>query len=170
MQEYSIHRSQRRCHETDREFAPGEAYYSAVLSRGSELARWDVSRDAWNGPPEGTIGWWLNRNPKRETQKRTPAPAHVLLSTLEVLLEDARQSELAYFLALILIRRRILVDQEDLLMGDELESGNLVQEPTVLHLTHNATNRDFVVPICAPSLEQSQSLQLELMQLLFTDA
>lgn len=171
MQEYSIHRSQRRCHQTEREFAPGEPYYSAVLAKGSQLVRWDVARDAWQGPPDGTVGWWLNRNPKQENAKPKPAPAHVLLSTLEALLEDPAKAQLAYLLGLILIRKRVLTETdpdqrvEDSAQG--LESG---EDPPFLHLTHPPTNRDFVIPVCEPAIDQSPGLQHELMQLLFCEA
>ena len=173
MHEYSIHRSHRRCHATDREFAPGEAYYSAVLAKGSQLMRVDVAREAWKGPAEGTIGWWINRNPKKETSKRTPAPAHVLLATLDTLLDDPNQSQLAYLLALILIRRRVLVENPDSDPDDADgpdDSPDSRNAAPLLHLTHHATSRDFVIPVCEPSFEQSESLQQELLQVLFCES
>jgi hypothetical protein len=110
MQEYSIQRSQRRCQSTDRPFGPGESYYSAVLVRGGELRRMDMASDAWTGPPEGALGWWKCRVPEKRRGAPKPAPAHILLSALESLLEDGNQPILAYLLALLLVRRRILTE------------------------------------------------------------
>ena len=166
MQEYSIHRSQRRCQQTERAFAPGESYYSVVLARGSELVRLDLSRDVWNGPPEGTVGWWLSRMPTKAPGKPTPAPASVLIQTLETLLEDPSKQELAYFLALILVRRRILVEMDS---GIEESDESSTPHP-FLHLTHNASNRDFDVPICEPASDQLDLLQAALTELLFCEA
>ena len=166
MQEYSIHRSQRRCQQSDRAFAPGESYYSVVLARGIELVRLDLSRDVWNGPPEGAIGWWLSRMPTKAPGKPTPAPASVLLQALETLLEDPSKPELAYLLALILVRRRILIEKDT---GIE-ESDESAVPQSFLHLTHNATNRDFDVPICEPSPDQLTQLQDALTELLFCEA
>lgn len=166
MQEYSIHRSQRRCQQTDRAFVPGESYYSVVLARGSELIRMDLARDVWNGPPEGTVGWWLSRMPTKAPGKPTPAPAAVLIQTLETLLEDPSKQQLAYLLALILVRRRILVERNS---GIEESDESLTTHP-FLHLTHNATNRDFDIAICEPTPEQLDLLQAELTELLFCEA
>jgi len=167
MQEYSIQRSQRRCHESDRTFHPGERFYSVVLARGGDLKRIDVASDVWQGPPEGVIGWWANRMPEKTQEKLKPAPAHVLISALESLLEEGTQPELAYLLALLLIRRRILCEQQDLGVSEprdaDVASG-------LMHLTHHASNRDFVVPICEPPLDESQRYQDELTRLLFCEA
>lgn len=166
MQEYSIHRSQRRCQQTDRAFAPGESYYSVVLARGSELVRLDLSRDVWTGPPVGTVGWWLSRMPTKALGKPTPAPASVLIQALETLVEDPSQQELAYLLALTLVRRRILIERDSGIQ----ESDESPSPHPFLHLTHNATNRDFDIPICEPAADQLDLLQAALTELLFCEA
>ncbi len=155
----------RRCQKTDRTFAPGEDYFSVVFQRGSELVRWDLARDQWNGPPQGTIGWWTCKVPVKSNHKLTPAPVSVLLDTLGALAEEASKSELAYLLAVLLVRRRVLSNTTD---KEWLETEDANPED-VLHLTHPSTNRDFVVPICNPIPDRAQELQEELMSLLFCE-
>lgn len=167
MQEYTIARSNRRCHRTDREFAAGESYYSAVVAQGSSLVRQDFSKEAWDKDQiQGLVGWWLSRIPEKQSERAKPAPVHVLLSALEILLEDPLKGELAYLLTLLLIRRRVLSEP----VGYHLNSDELPEESSLLHLTHLGTNREFVVPVCQPQAQRMESLQQELIQLLFSEA
>lgn len=166
MQEYSIQRSQRRCQQTDRPFQPGESYYSAVMVRGGELRRIDLCVDAWGGPPEGTIGWWQSRAPEERKSPAKPAPTHVLLATLETLLMEGTQPVLTTMLALLLVRRRILSDPAFPL--SEIAKPVDFHE-TTLHLVHAPTHREFHVPICEPSLEDCDTYQDQLTQLLFSE-
>lgn len=166
MQEYSIQRSQRRCHKTDRPFLPGESYYSAVIARGGDLRRIDMSEEAWSGPPQGAIGWWQSRVPARHQGARQPAPTHVLLATLESLLEEGTQPELAYLLALLLIRRRVLSEPTASLVAD---LGPSDASPDVLHLVHGASKREFEVPVCEPLLDECDAYQDQLTDLLFCE-
>ncbi|MEI6527341.1 MAG: hypothetical protein WCP62_15025 [Planctomycetota bacterium] len=168
MQEYTIHRSNRRCHQSDRVFAPGECYYSAVVAQGSSLVRQDFSKEVWAGPPEQAVGWWTCQVPAKNPGKPKPAPAHVLLATLEALLDDPDPSkaELAYLLCLLLVRRRILIEPTSVKLDTDEQS----EESLVLHLTHTPTNRDFIVPVCHLDLQQIEQLQSELNQLLFSES
>jgi hypothetical protein len=166
MQEYTIHRSNRRCHRTDRALAPGECYYSAVVAQGSSLVRQDFCKEAWTDPPEQTVGWWSCQVPEKTPGKAKPAPTHVLLATLEALLEDPGKADLAYLLCLLLVRRRILSEPTSMKLDSEIPPEELL----VLHLTHSPTNRDFSIPVCDLDLEQSELLEAELNQLLFSES
>ena len=114
------------------------------------------------------------RVPQKNPGKPKPAPAHVLLATLEVLLEDPAKSELAYLLSLLLIRRRILVEPSKIPIDEQeeakAEGEDSEEESPLLHLTHPPSNRDFVVPKSIIDLQQSQALQEELNQLLFSES
>ncbi len=166
MQEYTIQRSNRRCQQTDRVFAPGERYYSAVVTQGSSLIRQDFSKEAWAGPPQQTVGWWTCQVPTTNPGKPKLAPTHVLLATLEALLDDPSKAELAYLLCLLLVRRRILTEPPKVKLEEEDSS----EDSLVLHLTHTPTNRDFIVPVCHLDLQESEHLQSELNQLLFSES
>lgn len=166
MQEYTIHRSNRRCQVTERVFAPGEVYYSAVVAQGSSLSRQDFSKEVWSGPPSEAVGWWTCQVPAKSPGKPKPAPSHVLLATLETLLEDPSRSEIAYLLCLLLVRRRILSEPSSV----KLDLEQPAEDSLVLHLTHTPTNRDFIVPVCHLDLQESENLQSELNQLLFSES
>ena len=167
MQEYTIQRSNRRCHVSDREFVPGESYYSALIAQGSSLLRQDFSEEIWErNRPGGVVGWWVSTVPQKRLGRPKPAPVHVLLAALEVLLEDPLKGELTYLLTLLLIRRRVLSEP----IGLQLNSEEEPMDSSLLHLTHGGSNREFVVPICQPEVRRMESLQQELDQLLFSEA
>ena len=160
MQEFTIQRSSRKCHKGDRSFEPGERYYSAVLERGLELVRQDFSKEHWQGPPEKTVGWWVSQMPAKRTGKLTLAPTGVLLDALEKLCEQHVDGDLAYLLAVLLIRRRLLGEQPSDTPEDEVSS---------LHLTHSSSGREFIVPVHMPIPDRTESLHQKLVELLYCE-
>lgn len=171
MQEYSIQRSGRRCHQTDRPFGPGESFYSAVLVRGGELRRVDMSAEVWKGPPAGAIGWWQSRVPEDKKSSLKPAPSHVLLSALESLLIEGTQPVLATMLALLMVRRRILSEQVAPLSqyADPTDAELADESPKTIHLVHASSKREFHVPMCEPPLDECSTYQDQLTRLLFVE-
>lgn len=160
MQEFSIQRSSRKCHKGDRPFEPGERYYSAVLERGRELVRQDFSREHWQGPSENTVGWWVSQMPAKRTGKLTLAPTLVLLDALEKLCEQPEDSDLAYLLAVLLIRRRLLTEQQIEPTEDD---------PNHLHLNHSSNGREFLVPVSIPTPDRVETLHQKLIELLYCE-
>lgn len=131
--DYKVGRCSRRCHLLDRPLVAGEWYYSVVTEGDEEesLERIDISAQAWQGPPEGTVGWWKSRMPQAGPRKLKLAPDPVLIDLLkesaplsdnqsDELRDDTMSAEepssprspiskeLRYLLALMLIRRRIV--------------------------------------------------------------
>lgn len=160
MQEYTIQRSTRRCHQGDRPFEPGERYFSVVLQRGSELVRHDYSKEHWQGPPEKAVGWWISQMPAKRTGKLILAPTLVLLDALEKLSEQPDAGDLAYLLAVLLIRRRLL---------SEDPTDTPEDEPSHLHLTHSSNGREFVVPVHTPTPDRAEYLHQKLIDLLYCE-
>ena len=160
MQEFSIQRSSRKCHKGDRALEAGERYYSVVLQRGSELVRQDFSNEHWTGPPEDAVGWWVSQMPAKRTGKLTLAPTLVLLDALEKLCEQPEDSELAYLLAVLLIRRRLLTEQAS--DQSEVDSSHL-------QLTHSANGREFLVPVNMPNPDHIENLHQKLIDLLYCE-
>jgi len=132
-----------------------------VLQKGGELVRQDYGDGHWIGPPEGAVGWWVSQMPAKKTGKLTSAPTHVLLDTLERLCESPDDTELAFVLALLLVRRRALSD---------LDSESLGDEDPFLHLHASQDSREFTVRVCQPTQERAEKLQQLLIELLYCES
>jgi hypothetical protein len=102
------------CSQSGVKLLPGDVCYSAVVAKGSDWERIDYSRDAWQGPPEGAIGYWRSKVPAQAENKRRTLDPDALLRHFEQLCEDASpaQDKFRYVLALLLVQRRRLRIQE----------------------------------------------------------
>jgi hypothetical protein len=137
----------------------------------------DMASDAWTGPPEGALGWWKCRVPETRRGAPKPAPAHILLSALESLLEDGNQAILAYLLALLLVRRRIQTETSLLFAessdhevpGSDDAGSDDASAPNLLHLIHPPSQREFLVPVCEPALDTCQAYHDQFTRLLFSE-
>ncbi|MBX3422677.1 MAG: hypothetical protein KF752_14075 [Pirellulaceae bacterium] len=163
--DYPTTKCTRRCHVSNRPLSAGEQYISMLVPSGDELTRVDVASEQWQGPSQQAVGWWKCRMPTTQAGHLRPAPAEVLLDVLSDLLTRPAQSQLAYLLALLLVRRRILIEQELLeLSGPSTDDGSIWQ------LTHPVDGRQYQVPVALPpSGDQSHDLQEQLMKLLYTE-
>jgi hypothetical protein len=111
--EYEIERSAKSCAATGREFAPGEEFYSVLLTEGSDLKRCDYSIEAWHGPPEGSIGWWKSQMPGQQARRSHWAPNDMLLNFFDELAQQPDKQDMRYVLALLLVRRRVMRLEEE---------------------------------------------------------
>ena len=162
--DFTIGKCTRKCAVTGLPLAPGESFFSLVVGEGETLVRRDISAASWTGPPPGTVGWWRVRMPEVAVKKLQPAPVGVLLDTLTELLERPGAGALAYLLALLLCRRRVLVDEETA----EAEAG-AGQAGSFWQLTYAPDGRQWTVPVAAPSPNLLEALQSQLNSLLFTE-
>jgi hypothetical protein len=141
----------------------GEAFYSVVIAEGDHLARVDIALENWTGPPAGAVGWWRSSMPPEGARKLRPAPDSVLLETLTQLVERPDCESLAYLLALLLVRRRVLAE-------DEAWGAQATDEPSALwHLQHPVDGRQWSIPMTMPTADAVQGIQQELTRLLFTE-
>ena len=159
MQDFDFKRCTRKCDTTDREIEPGERYFSAIIDDGEEVIRKDFAEDQWSTPPEGCIGWWQSRVPVLEKGKIYWAPNPVLLAYFDALMSKPDQSNYAYVMALLLIRKRIL-QWKDSMVRAEVEF-MLVRNPK--------TKETLEVQVTNISPAQIQAIQDELAEQLFTD-
>ncbi len=111
--EYEIGRSAKACAATGREFAPGEEFYSVLLPAGKEWQRHDYSAAAWQGPPEGAIGWWKSQMPGQSARRAHWAPNDLLLNFFDELAQQTDKQDMRYVLALLLVRRRVMRLEEE---------------------------------------------------------
>ena len=72
--DYEVQRCTRHCCATGRELAPGEEFYSVLIAEGAELVRLDYAVEAWEGPPEGAVGWWKSQMPNPQRQRGCTGP------------------------------------------------------------------------------------------------
>ncbi len=156
--DYEVKRFTRHCAETGRELAPGEEFYSVLTAAGAELDRKDYSKEAWQGPPEGAVGWWKSQVPSADTKRMTWAPNDVMLQFFEELDEQPEKHDMRYVLALLLVRRRVL-------RLEESEEDRAGREVLVLYCPRrDATYR---VPAVVPEESRIEAIQDELARLLF---
>lgn len=161
--DFAFSRCTRRCYVSDRGLQPGEAFYSVILSDKDELKRVDIAADAWTSPPEGAVGWWRSKMPPAGAKKLKAAPDSILLDTLTQLLEQPESDALAYLLALLLVRRRVLTE-------DQAFDCQVTDEPQdCWHLQHPGDGRQWTVPVAMPSADKVECVQQELTKLLFTE-
>jgi len=157
--DFEVQRCTRRCHKTDREFKPGEEFYSALIADGAETVRRDYALDAWVGPPEGALACWKSRMPDPKASQMQWAPNDVMLHYFEQLAEQPEKADVRYVLALLLVRRRVL--RLDETVTDE------TGENLVLYCPKKETEQK--VPVREPGTARIEAIQNELAELLFGD-
>lgn len=173
---YEIERSVARCHATERDFAPGETFYSTLVPDGAAIRRHNYAPEAWEGPPEGSVGWWKARMPGRNAGKPKLAPNEVLLNLFEEWADDAKRQDSRYVLGLLLVRRRVLRLSETeglgLVDSDASQAGDTHQAETrqeMLQLDCPSNNKNYEIPVIPPTAERAAVLQDELNELLYAE-
>jgi hypothetical protein len=169
--DYEIHRSTRHCGKSGRELKPGETFYSVLMAAGSELMREDFAAEAWEGPPEGALGWWKSHVPSPDAKKLHWAPNDVMLDLFEQLADDRAQADLRYVLALLLIRRRVLrlEDTESgETTGEKADETSEAGETMVLYCPRRES--EYRIAAVPPTAERVSEIQQELARLLFANA
>ncbi len=161
MIDYEIQRCTRHCATTGRELQPGEVFYSTLTTDGPQVVRHDYAPEAWQGPPEGVLGWWKAHVPQRDARKLHWAPNDVMLELLESLEAQPDKQDMRYVLALLLIRRRVV-------RLEESEQDELSREVSVLYCPRRETT--YRVVTVMPTEERTAEIQEELARLLFASA
>jgi hypothetical protein len=161
MIDYEVQRCTRHCAATGRELQPGETFYSTLVTDGAQVVRHDYSPQAWQGPPEGVLGWWKARMPERDAKKLHWAPNDVMLELLESLETQPDKQDLRYVLALLLIRRRVV-------RLEDTQRDEMSREVSVLYCPRRETT--YRVVTVMPSEQRTAEIQEELARLLFANA
>jgi hypothetical protein len=161
MIDYEVQRCTRHCAASGRELEPGEAFYSTLTAEGAQVVRHDFAPEAWQGPPEGVLGWWKSQMPARNAKKLHWAPNDVMLELLESLEAQPDKWDMRYVLALLLIRRRVV-------RMEETEKDAAGQEVSVLYCPRRDTT--YRVATAMPGEQRTAEIQEELARLLFANA
>lgn len=159
MLEFEVQRFTRRCAAQDRELQPGEVFFSVLVPQGDSVQRLDYCRQAWHGPPDNALGWWQARVPDPVTRKVQWAPNTVMLDYFLRLVDDSTRQDLRYVLTLLLIRRRIL-------RQEEIESGPDGSELLKVYCARSESH--YVVPVVLPEPERATEIQQEIAKILLS--
>lgn len=156
--DYEIQRCTRRCAVTDRELKPGETFYAVLVAENATLTRHDYSPEAWQGPPEGAVGWWKSQVPSPDARRMHWAPNDVMLQLFDELEHQPERQDMRYVLALLLVRRRVMRLEEEARQEDGSET-------LVLYCPRRETT--YQVPAVMPDESRINEIQQELSGLLF---
>ncbi len=160
MIDFDFRRSARQCSLTGQPLERGAEFYSVLVEQDDgSLARQDISAAAWQGPPEDCVGWWRSRLPSLEKGKVYWAPNEVLLSVFQHSLGAPGQSDIAYVMALLLVRKRILQWRETIHREGR----------AYLRLHDPKQNLDLEVAEAELTPTRTAQIQAELAEKLFTD-
>jgi hypothetical protein len=157
MLDFDVQRFSRKCCQTEEWLQPGDMFYSALIAEGAEVVRKDYAAKSWQGPPEGTIGWWKSQVPDVHANKMNWAPNDVILHYFDQLEGNDAKLDMRYVLALLMIRRRIV----------RLEDMEQTEQHQVFVLYCPRKEREYRVLVVSPSEERVQEIQNELAELLF---
>jgi hypothetical protein len=126
--EYQFRPLGKTCAGTGRALSPGERCVSALVEKNGEVQRLDYSHEAWNGPPEGTIGVWKCQVPPAASITASRVDPERLLQFFEQLLEmgNPAHDRLIYVVALYLLQRRRLRLEGAMFDDDGVSRLNLI--------------------------------------------
>jgi hypothetical protein len=170
--EYKVGRCSRQCYHEKRPLKEGEWYYSVVLmSDDDDYQRRDYSSDAWEGPPEGSLGHWKCRMPIAGEKKLVLAPRAVLIDLLRQMESIPEQSKTRFLLALILLRRRFVrLCDGPTASKDPAEDPKDAPMVKVMHLEVVDDGSTIDVVECDIARSEAESLSESLSELLYCEA
>ena len=133
-------------------------FYSALIAEGAEVLRQDFAEDQWKGPPENSLGWWKSEVPDPKANRLHWAPNDVMLHYFKELQNQDHKRDVAYILALLMLRRRIF----------KLEASEVTAEGhEVMMVFCPRAEEEYQVPVCHPTEAEAAAIQHELAALLF---
>jgi hypothetical protein len=159
--DYDVQRFTRHCATSGRELAPGEEFYTALVVEGAEVRRLDFAIEAWQGPPERSLGWWKSRVPMPEARRPRMAPNEALLEVFVGLEGVAEKADMRLVLALLLVRRRVL-------RLEKQETDAAGRETLTLFCPRDEAT--YSVISVMPNEARAQEIQDELSRLLYAGA
>lgn len=162
--DFSIGQCARKCATSGRPLEPGEWYFSVLIGNDDEVIRKDIAASEWKEPPPNAIGWWRSQMPTLQAKKLRPAPNGVLLDTLSELINRPGKESLAYLLALLLCRRRVLQDE-----SGSADAENAGGDANVWTVSCPGDGRQWILPVAVPTEDVVEAVQAELHGLLFTE-
>lgn len=146
------------CAATNRPFVDGEQFYTLLFREGNGYRREDLSEEAWSARNENIrpFSFWKTRYEPPPPKPPEPLAKENAEELLRRLLTENTQANACYVLAVMLERKRVLKQ----IKTEMTESGSVL-------IYEHAKNGDvFIVPDAQLRLDQLESVQSEVAQLL----
>ena len=111
----------KQCTASGETFRPGETCWSVLREVDGKIVREDYSDNSWDGPPEKILGHWKCQIPESAEEARKVMDTDALLATFLQLTEspNTAQQDYLYVLALLLLRRKRLILEDNIEVDDE---------------------------------------------------
>src|SRR4029079_1923924 len=108
MTNYEIHGPARTCAASGRELRPGDKVFSVLWEEADRFVRKDYAAEAWPGPPNRAIAWWVGQIPETGRHAKPTINDDLLVDCFEHLADTTHASKLRfrYVVALLLMRRK----------------------------------------------------------------
>ncbi len=159
--DFEVRTCSRLCAQSGKAIGPGEVYFSVLAMQETEgetdTVRCEYSAESWQGPPEGSLGWWRSRVPVKD-EKPKLAPTEVMLNLFTALADKPEDQQFRYLLGLLLIRRRVLRREEAICD----QAGH---EVLTVYLPRRDQRLELVVD--EPNQEQAEKIQQRMIDLLY---
>ena len=157
--DFEVRTCSRCCAETGKAIQPGEVYFSVLEVQAAETIRRDYCAEAWQQPPEKSLGWWRSRVPLKNEKPRL-APTDILLNLFSALADKPADAQFRYLLGLLLIRRRVL-KREDSCRNESKQE--------ILTLFSPRRDASYELVVDQPNVEQAEKIQQRMIRLLYGD-
>lgn len=156
-QDWEIRKRSDICTATQRPFAEGEFFYTAIFRDGDGFRRDDLSEEAWQARPDDPqpFSFWRSKFEMPPPPPPEPLAKQDAESILRKLIEENSDTtkNARYILALMLERKRLLKPMES-------------TDPDVLVYERTGTGETFLIPNPRLALSQVPEVQKEVSALL----
>lgn len=165
-QEWSIQSRGNTCNACERKFEDGEAFISAIFPDPPGFSRLDICRSCWNkrdASEQAPFSYWKTVFFFPPQAPPEPLPKENAESLLRRMLEEdqADQTEVIYILALMLERKKILVEK-DIKVDDDNTVRRIYE--------HKKTGEIFIVVDPRLRLESLEPVQKQVAEMLGAQA
>ena len=161
MLEFHIKKATRLCHKTGETLQPGHSFYSVLVTEADEVVRHDYSLAGWEGAPDDALAWWKSDVPEEDGVKVTLAPDEVVLQYFQKLMESNEHPNMAFVLALLMIRKRMMSFEGN----EQDEAGN-----ELMIISSSKNEQEYKVPVAYPDAQEVDKIQDQLVAMLYKDA
>jgi hypothetical protein len=161
--EWTIKHRADACAVTHRPFAPGEYFYTLLFHGADGYRREDLSEEAWRNRNENIqpFSFWKSRYEPLSVQPPEPLPKENAEQLFRRLIaSESPPANTCYVLAAMLERKRVL---------KQIKTEETANRRVLIY-EHGGTGDVFIVPDPQLRLDELESVQNEVVQLLHAEA